>query len=67
MNLYIDLYPHIGRILACAQSHGFMQGSRAEDLVVSSTNMGFEITGTFRCRISVENPKIMIEKKEEKE
>ena len=67
VNLYIDLYPHIGRILACAQSHGFMQGSRAEDLVVSSTNMGFEITGTFRCRISVENPKIMIEKKEEKE
>lgn len=62
-----DLYPHLDTILACAQSRGFMRGSRKEDLAVNSTNMGFEITGTYRCRISVEDIKIVTEKKEKEE
>lgn len=37
-----------------------MTGSRKEDLIVSSTNMGFEITGTFRCKVSVKDLKIII-------
>lgn len=63
--LCIDLYPYLETILSCAQSRGFMKGSRCEDLVISSTNMGFEITGTFRCKISVEDLKIVVENKEE--
>lgn len=56
-----DLYPHIPHVLETAQSRGFMQGSRVEDLVISSTNMGFEITGTYKCRVSVEDLKIITE------
>lgn len=56
-----DLYPRIPHILETAQSKGFMTGSKAEDLVVSSTNMGFEITGTYKCRVSVEDLKIITE------
>lgn len=55
VKMRLDLYPHLGRMLQCAQNKGFMKGSRAEDLVISSTNMGFEITGTFDCRVSVKN------------
>ena len=53
--LHFDLMPHIPTILQSAQSKGYMVGTKLEDLVVSSTNMGFEITGTYRCQISVEN------------
>lgn len=56
-----DLYEKLPQILRCAQENGFMRGSRLEDLVVSSTNMGFEITGTFDCKVSVDNLKINIE------
>lgn len=58
--MHFDLFPRIDAILACAQSRGFMTGSRKEDLIVSSTNMGFEITGTFRCKVSVKDLKIII-------
>lgn len=67
VRLYIDLYPHIDEILSCAQKCGFMEGSKKEDLVISSTNMGFEITGTFRCKIEVEDISIIVGKKEGKE
>ncbi len=53
--LHFDLMPHIPTILQSAQSKGYMKGTKMEDLIVSSTNIGFEITGTFRCQISVEN------------
>ncbi len=57
----IDLYGKLPMILACAQKNGFMQGSRLEDLVISSTNMGFEITGTFDCCVSVSDLIIDVE------
>lgn len=63
VEINFDLYPYLDKILSCAKSRGFMRGSRKEDLVISSTNMGFEITGTFRCKISAEDVKITIEKK----
>lgn len=53
--LHFDLLPHIATILQSAQSKGYMLGTKIEDLIVSSMNMGFEITGTFHCQISVEN------------
>lgn len=53
VRIKINLYDKLPMILACAQKNGFMQGSRIEDLVISSTNMGFEITGTFDCCVSV--------------
>lgn len=53
-----DLMPHIDKILSCAQDKGFMIGSKADDLIVSSTNMGFEVTGTFLCKISAEDIRI---------
>ena len=53
--LHFDLLPHILTILQSAQSKGYMVGTKIEDLIVSSMNMGFEITGTFHCQISVEN------------
>lgn len=56
-----DLYEKLPQILRCAQENGFMRGSKLEDLVVSSTNMGFEITGTFDCKVLVDNIKINIE------
>ena len=61
IELKIDLYKYLDDILASAQSHGFMKNSRKEDLVLNSTNMGFEITGTFDCKIGVENLSIITE------
>ena len=57
----IDLYARLPEILAKAQSCGFMKGTKIEDLEISSTNMGFEITGTFDCEITVRDFKIAIE------
>ena len=53
--LELELYEKLPQILEQAQRNGFMKQSKLEDLVISSTNMGFEITGTFDCRIVVEN------------
>lgn len=58
-----DLMPHVEKILSCAQSYGFMKGSKIEDLVVSSTNMGFEVTGTFLCKVSAEDIRITARRK----
>ena len=60
VRIRFDLYDKLPIILACAQKNGFMKGSRLEDLVVSSTNMGFEITGTFDCEVAVRDLMINI-------
>lgn len=60
VKINFDLYGKLPQILNCAQNNGFMKGSKLNDLVISSTNMGFEITGTFDCKVTVDNMKINI-------
>jgi len=59
-NISVDLFPKLSEILAKAQSRGFMRHTKLEDLEISSTNMGFEITGTFDCNVTVKNFQINI-------
>ena len=54
VEFHLDLAPYVPHILSSAQKLGFMLGTQLEDLVLSSMNMGFEITGTFRSVVSVE-------------
>lgn len=59
----VDLMGHIPTILAAAQSKGYMLGTKMEDLTVSSTNMGFEITGTFACTMRVKDVTITAQRR----
>ena len=56
-----DLYKMIPNILAIAQKHGFLTNTKFEDLALSGTNFGFEITGTFKSTISVDDYQIIAE------
>ena len=60
----LDIAPYIPHILSSAQYLGFMQGTKLEDLVLSSMNMGFEITGTFHCSITVEQLSITAKRRD---
>jgi len=42
-----DVLPHIQKALEAAQSQGFMQGLKVEDLYINGMNMGWENPGTY--------------------
>jgi len=41
--------------VAAAQEQDWLRGARWEDMAIGSTNLGWEIPGTFRCRCTFEN------------
>lgn len=55
MNIDIDVMPHIQRALEAAQSKGFMQGVKMEDLYINGMNMGWEHPGTYDTEMVIKD------------
>ncbi len=47
MRLQIDVTEHMKEAVRDAQAKGYLRDSRAEDIVLENTNLGWEVTGTF--------------------
>ena len=51
----MDILPSIKKAFAVAKEQDWLKGARWEDMAIGSTNLGWEIPGTFRCRCTFEN------------
>ncbi len=47
VRLQIDVTEHMKEAVRDAQAKGYLRDSRAEDIVLENTNLGWEVTGTF--------------------
>ena len=55
MNIDFDVLPHTQKALVAAQSQGFMQGVKMEDLYINGMTMGWEHPGTYDAEMVVKD------------
>lgn len=55
INIHKDIYPLLVSAFKKAQQNGYLKTSTFEDMAIESTNVGWEIPGTFDCGIQFRN------------
>lgn len=53
-----DILPFIKEAFETARKRGYLSGSKFEDLVVSTMNVGWEVPGTFDCALTLTVPSL---------
>ena len=58
----VDVVPFIKAGLKSAQKQGALKGATINDLVLGSTNIGWEIPGNYDCMVEIRRMNMYIEK-----
>lgn len=56
-----DIIPHVKQALQIAQSNNFLKNTKFEDLKIGSTNIGWELPGTFDVGVDIHKLNIFYE------
>ncbi|WP_285058251.1 hypothetical protein [Pedobacter ginsengisoli] len=64
INIHKDLYPLIKKAFQKAKDNGYLKTTTFEDIAIESTNLGWEIPGTFDSGIQFKNLKLSTEMQE---
>lgn len=59
-----DVLPELKRAYAMAKERGFLSASSEEDMAVTSSNFGFEVTGTYIGGVKIDRIRLMAKYKE---
>lgn len=59
-----NILPEMLRMFGIAQERGYMKQSTLADLSVTSSNFGFELTGTYKAGVMIDSIKLMAKFKE---
>ena len=54
-SIRLDILPHIKKAFAVAKEQNWLKGAAWSDMSIGSTNIGWEVPGTFRCQLTLEN------------
>jgi len=55
LNIRKDIYPLIKKAFQKAKENGYLRSTNFEDISIESTNLGWEISGTFDCGVQFRN------------
>lgn len=61
ISVNVDVLPYLRDALQEAQKHGLFLDHTIGDFVLGSTNLGWEIPGTFKCSMTVSNLGLILE------
>jgi len=63
VNIRKDIYPLIKKAFQKAKDNGYLKTTNFEDIAIESTNLGWEIPGTFDCGIQFRSLSLTAKKK----
>ncbi len=55
IKINLDILPYIKKAIQTAKGRGYLKGSNTPDLAIGSSNIGWEVQGTFDCSIKYKN------------
>jgi hypothetical protein len=64
--LSVSLNPLLEEALSKGQSRGYLTNSHIEDFILTSFNLGWEITGPYNAEVEIQNLSLKANKKEKK-